>query len=191
MSQTLTDVLSAPDPRYTRANLIVWKVVVQQGDLSILTYAMTDSGAEGIGFMDRKWAETLNLTAKPLPRPVPVSGFHGEEVEDGTVTHYVEADLAMGDHHQKKALFYVTRLSRYPIILGLAWLAVHDLNIRFSDRTAVFDSEYCRRHCNTPHQPTRIRALQDVPLRGRCHGTNSYVRGVRTWSALRLRGANR
>ena len=158
-------MLSAPDPRYTRANLMVWKVVVQQGDLSILTYAMTDSGAEGIGFMDRKWAETLNLTAKPLSRPVPVSGFHGEEVEDDTVTHHVEADLAMGDYHQKKALFYVTRLSRNPIILGLAWLAVHDLNIRFSDRTAVFNSEYCQKHCNTPHQPTRIRALQDVPLR--------------------------
>jgi hypothetical protein len=96
-----------------------------------------------------------------------ITGFHGEEHVDGTIVRYIEADLRVGDHVEKDAIFYVTRLSRYPIILGMPWLAQHDPVIKWSARTIQFSSEFCQRACNVPSLPQRTKALNDVPRRSR------------------------
>jgi len=43
---------------------------------------------------------------------------------------------------------FVTQLGHYPIVLGIQWLELHDVAIRFSYRTLTFGSQYCASHCN-------------------------------------------
>jgi hypothetical protein len=42
--------------RRNRAQLMVWKVSLEQGNCTVPTYAMTNSGAKGVAFVDRNWA---------------------------------------------------------------------------------------------------------------------------------------
>ncbi|SPJ89616.1 related to TY3B TY3B protein [Fusarium torulosum] len=106
---------------------------------------MTDSGAEGKGFVDESWAKSQNLQFRPLKRAFEIEVFDGRPAESGRVTHYVRAGLRIADHYQKSMIFYVTQLASYPIVLGMPWLKQHDPQ------------------CNTPTRPTKIKALQTVP----------------------------
>ncbi|KAH7465047.1 hypothetical protein FOMA001_g16877 [Fusarium oxysporum f. sp. matthiolae] len=124
---------------------------------------MTDSGAEGKGFIDESWAKSQNLQFRPLKRPFEIEVFDGRPAESGQITHYVRAGLRIADHYQKNMLFYVTRLASYPIVLGMPWLKQHDPQVGFAAHTFTFNSPYCQKFCNTPAKPAKIKALQTVP----------------------------
>lgn len=42
-------------------------------------------------------------------------------------------------------------------------MKVHNPLIRFAAHSIMFDSDYCRKYCNTPQRPTKIQALHDIP----------------------------
>jgi hypothetical protein len=48
-------------------------------------------------------------------------------------------------------------------------LKKHDPKIEFASYTFTFDSEYCRKHCNTPARPMKIKILHDIPTKARPH----------------------
>ncbi|KAJ0128788.1 Uncharacterized protein HZ326_28115 [Fusarium oxysporum f. sp. albedinis] len=137
--------------------------LIPTGKDPIPSYAMTDSGAEGKGFIDESWAKSQNLQLYPLKRPFEIEVFDGRPAESGQITHYVRAGLRIADHFQKSMLFYVTRLASYPIVLGMPWLKQHDPQVGFAAHTFTFNSPYCQKFCNTPAKPTKIKALQTIP----------------------------
>nr|CEG03748.1 unnamed protein product [Fusarium acuminatum CS5907] len=124
---------------------------------------MTDSGAEGKGFIDESWAKSQKLQFRPLNRPFEIEVFDGRPAESGQVTHYVRAGLRIADHYQKSMIFYVTQLASYPIVLGMPWLKQHDPQVGFAAHTFTSNSPYCQKFCNTPTRPAKIKALQTVP----------------------------
>lgn len=125
--------------------------------------AMTDTGAEGKGFIDKSWAKSRNLQFLPLKKSFEIEVFDGHPAESGRVTHYVRAGLRIADHYQKSMIFYVTKLGSYPIVLGMPWLKQHDPQVGFAAHTFTFNSQYCQKFCNTPASPAKIKALQTVP----------------------------
>ena len=127
---------------------------------------MTDTGAEGKGFIDRSWAASHELPSKKLEKPIGLEVFDGREAESGLLTHYVTARMRIEDHCEEIRLF-VTQLAHYPVILGMPWMKQHDPRVGFANHTLTFDSEYCRKHCNTPEKPSKIYALHDVPAKAR------------------------
>jgi len=56
---------------------------------------------------------------------------------------------------------FVTKLVHYPIVLGIPWMELHNVAIRFSSRTLTFGSEYYTAHCNTV--PTVAHAITSKP----------------------------
>jgi hypothetical protein len=56
---------------------------------------------------------------------------------------------------------FVTKLGHYPIVLGIPWMNLHDVAIRFSSRSLTFGSQYCMAHCNK--SPTTVTALSEEP----------------------------
>ena len=137
--------------------------LILKGKEPIPSYAMTDSGAEGKGFIDESWAKSQNLQFRPLKRPFEIEVFDGRPAESGQITHYIRAGLRIADHYQKNMLFYVTRLASYPMVLGMPWLKQHDPQVGFAAHTFTFNSPYCQKFCNTPAKPAKIKALQTVP----------------------------
>ena len=47
---------------------------------------------------------------------------------------------------------FVTKL-QYPVVLGIPWLRLHDVSLRFGSHSVVFGSEHCRKHCNATKTP--------------------------------------
>jgi len=56
---------------------------------------------------------------------------------------------------------FVTKLGHYPIVLGIPWMELHDVAIRFSSRTLTFGSQYCIANCN--RVPTVAHAISSEP----------------------------
>jgi hypothetical protein len=166
----LYETFLSEDPekrKRNRAQLMVWEVTLNQRSLTVPTYAMTDSGAEGVCFVDKNWATSKGFKLEPMKRHMPLLNFNGDGEESATVTHFMVANLRLHDHLDKKAFLFATRLSRYPIILGLPWLKLHDPELSFGKETMLFNSKFCQMYCNTPYQPTRVHAVPDVPERDR------------------------
>ena len=146
-----------------RANLMILAANLTLHDASLRTYAMPDTGAEGKRFIDKDWAVDNGFTLQPLKDPIRLETFDGQEAEDGPITHYVQSSMRIQDHLEIKALFLVTRLAHYPVVLGLPWLKMHDPHIGFSSHTVLFDSDFCRQHCNVPLRSSKVHALHDIP----------------------------
>jgi hypothetical protein len=126
-----------------RSQLMVWETSLEQGTRTVPTYAMTDSGAEGVAFVDKNWAISRGFHMEPMRTPMPLVNFNGEEDDSATVTHFLVADLRMNDHLEKNAFLFATNLSHYPMILGLPWLKLHDPELKFGKETMLFNSDYC------------------------------------------------
>jgi hypothetical protein len=150
-----------------RAQLMVWEASLEQDTCTIPTYAMTDSGAEGVAFVDKNWAVSRGFHLELMRTPMPLLNFNGEGDDSATVTHFLVADLRIHDHLEKDAFLFATNLSHYPIILGVPWLKLHDPELKFGKGTMLFNSDYCRKHCNAPLKPSRVRAVPDVPRKDR------------------------
>ncbi|KAK9652865.1 hypothetical protein HCH54_010281 [Aspergillus fumigatus] len=135
----------------------------EEKKIKLPTYALLDTGAEGRGFIDKGWAEDQKLEPIPLEDPITLHTFDGREPENGKITHYVQMDMRIEDHFEKDARFYIVQLAHYPVVLGIPWMKVHDPLIRFAAHSITFDSDYCRKYCNTPQKSTKIQALHDIP----------------------------
>lgn len=133
---------------------------------NLSAYALTDSGAEGKAFIDKSWAEERGIPLLPLKRPFNLEVIDGRSSENA-VTHYVSVACRINDHYQERMMMYATQLAYYPIVFGMPWLKQHDPTIRFAAHTITFDSDYCRKYCNLPGRPSKLRALQDVPKTAR------------------------
>lgn len=105
--------------RRNRAQLMVWEASLKQGACTLPTYAMTDSRAEGVAFVDKNWAISRGYHLEPMKTPMPLLNFNGEGEESTTVTHFLVADLRIHNHLKKEAFLFATNLSHYPIILGI------------------------------------------------------------------------
>jgi len=50
--------------------------------------------------------------------------------------------------HKEQLPMFVTKLGQYPSVLGIPWLRLHDVAVRFASNTVSFGSKYCTTHCH-------------------------------------------
>jgi hypothetical protein len=101
-----------------RSNIIILPITLGEEEKAIPTYAITDSRAEGKGFVDRSWAESHKLPLKRLRQPFGIITFNSDLSTDRTVTQYVETTIRVEDH-SKTIRLNITQLAHYPVILGM------------------------------------------------------------------------
>src|SRR5271169_1965960 len=127
-------------------NHLVITCTLSDNENKIRTHALIDSGATGYSFIDEDFARHHNLPLYKLSTPRSLEVIDGRPISSGTITHIAKAHLSIGSHHEKLPMF-VTKLGHYPLILGIPWLRLHDVAIRFASNTVLFDSDFCLRHC--------------------------------------------
>jgi hypothetical protein len=116
----------------------------------IQTHALIDCEATGIAFMDQDFARPHKVPLKELKERKQVEVIDGRTIESGDITHLAEVGINIQDHKERIPMF-VTKLGHYPIVLGIPWLRLHDVAVRFASNTVTFGSQYCLDHCqNTP-----------------------------------------
>ena len=130
------------------------------GNKTVATHALIDCGATGIAFVDEDFARHHQLPLTPLQHPRSLEVIDGRPISSGDITHVANTHLAILEHQETLPMF-VTKLGHYPIVLGIPWLELHDVAIRFSSRTLTFGSQYCTSYCN--RAPTVVHAHSLAP----------------------------
>ena len=125
---------------------LVVSCILSVNGQTIATHALIDSGATGIAFIDKDFARHHQLPLVPLSNPRSLEVIDGRPISSGDITHTTTVNLLINEHQEELPMF-VTQLGHYPIVLGIPWMDLHDINIRFHSRTVTFGSQYCSTHC--------------------------------------------
>lgn len=107
---------------------------------------MIDSGATGRAFIDETFTQKYDLAFHVLESPRYVSVVDGRRIASGAITHTVRVPVVLGGHSKMLQMF-VTKLGRYPIILGIPWLRSHNPLINWGENLVTFSSKFCQNHC--------------------------------------------
>jgi hypothetical protein len=57
--------------------------------------------------------------------------------------------------HKERIPMFITKLGHYPIVLGIPWLRLHEVAVRFASNTVTFGSQYCVNHCQEAPVPVQ------------------------------------
>jgi hypothetical protein len=115
-------------------------------DQVIQTHTLIDCGATGISFMDQDFAHHHKVPLQELKEPREVEVIDGRTSESGDITHLTKVETGIHDH-KKQMPMCVMKLGHYPIVLGIPWLRLHDVPVRFALNIVTFGSQYCITHC--------------------------------------------
>jgi hypothetical protein len=134
---------------------------VSFGDKTIASHALIDCGATGVAFVDEDFARHHQLPlTPPLKYPRALKVIDGHPISSGNITHTGNTTLSIYEHREQIPMF-VTTQGHYPIVLGIPWMELHDVAIRFSYRTLTFESQYCIANCNPV--PTVAHTISSEP----------------------------
>jgi len=114
-----------------------------------------------VAFIDEDFARHHQLPLTPVKYPRALEVIDGHPISSGDITHTANATLSIHEHREQIPIFG-TKLGHYPIVLGIPWMELHDVAIRFSSRTLTFGSQYYIVNCNPV--PTIAHAISSEPL---------------------------
>ena len=105
-------------------NIGIEKINIHEG---IIIKLLLDSGATGM-FMDRQMAARHGFKLQKLERPIAVRNVDGTNNSGGAITHQVEYNVFYKGHMERMQMD-VCNLGKTEVILGMPWLAAHNLEI--------------------------------------------------------------
>jgi transposase InsO family protein len=100
---------------------------------------MIDCRAEG-DFIDKTYATIMGIKKLALKEPIIVRNVDGTRNEAGTITHYVNVILDIGERRRHERLL-VTKLGKQKIILGIPWLQRENPDIDWQQKTINWRDE--------------------------------------------------
>jgi hypothetical protein len=109
---------------------LVVKCSLKIGDRIIDTHALIDCGALGISFVDKDFVRYYQLQEKELRESRELKVIHGRPITSGTITTMAKLNIGIRSHQEQLPAF-VTKFEHYLIVLGLPWLQLHDVTVKF------------------------------------------------------------
>ena len=107
-------------------------LIYENGTSKVDNKALIDSGSEG-EFIDQNFARSLRIKQTALEEPIKVFNIDGTQNKQGTITHYTELDLLIGERI-KKLWLYITGLGKQKVLLGFTWLRKENPDIDWKQR---------------------------------------------------------
>jgi hypothetical protein len=126
----------------------------------IPTHALIDCGATGIAFMDKDFARHHQIPLQQLKEKKQIEVIDGRTIESGDITHIAKVGMKIQEHGEQLPMF-ITKLGHYPIVLGIPWLKLHDVAVRFASNTVTFGSQYCTTYCHST--PVTVQGVTEEP----------------------------
>ena len=113
----------------------------------IPTHALIDCGSTGIAFMDQDFARHHQIPLRGLKEKKQVEVIDGRPIEFRDITHIAKVGMKIQEHKEQLPMF-ITKLGHYAIVVGIPWLWLHNVAVRFASNTVTFGSQYCITHCH-------------------------------------------
>lgn len=130
--------------------------------VSVQSYALTDSGASAMAFIDESFARQQGLKLQPLRHSRNLNVVDGRSIVSGALTHKVTTKMSIRNHEEEISMF-VTHLGHYPVVLGIKWLQQHDATTKWAANMIIFNSPYCKRNCLKGETSTIVTGIIDIP----------------------------
>jgi hypothetical protein len=109
----------------------------------IPTSVLIDSGAAS-SFIHPSVVKEHNLAVHKLPYKINVYNADGSPNNAGTITHFVQVKLTIGNHKSWQSL-YISNIGRHSVIIGYNFLLHHNPEISWKKKTITFSR--CPREC--------------------------------------------
>ena len=111
--------------------------------LFIRFHALIDLNASEKVFINRKFAQSLNLDLIALKTPRPLETFDESKAVCGPITHYVEIyfKASLVKEGVRFTRFYVTDLSHWPIVFEASWFIENKAHLNFEKMTVEIPIE--------------------------------------------------
>jgi len=122
---------------------------LRNGDHSIQTPAMTDTGAMGFAFIDENFVRQHQFPRYRLNPPRDLEVIDGRPIEFGQITHLTKISCQIQDHTEMLPAF-MTKLGHFSLVLGIPWLQRHAVVTDFVSNSVRFQ---CPDHRNPPAAP--------------------------------------
>jgi hypothetical protein len=101
------------------------------------THALIDCGATGIAFEHQDYAHHHQIPQRGLKEKRQVEVIDGRPIESGDISLIAKVGMKVQDHGEQLPMF-VTKLGHYSIVLGIPWLELRDVAVRFPSNTVSF-----------------------------------------------------
>jgi len=98
----------------------------------VMVKVLLDSGTTGL-FVDKKFVEEHGFKLEKLDQPIEVKNVNGTSNSRGNITHELECNVFYKGHSERLRMD-VCDLGRTKMILGMPWLAAHNLEINWETR---------------------------------------------------------
>lgn len=122
-----------------------------------------DTGATGFAFLDKDFATRHSLPLHELETPHMIDIIDGQPIDLGAVTEIALLGLHIHGHEGKEP-FFVTTLEHYSLWLGIPWMQLQDVAIRFSYNSLTFGSSYCAAHYTQARPRAVVAEGISIPL---------------------------
>ena len=124
----------------------------------IVVKALLDSGATGL-FMDTTFAREKGFKIEKLKNPLLVRNVDGTVNAGGAIMHQVEYNMFFKGHI-KRARMDVCNLGKTEVILGMLWLAAHNLEIDWEK--GEVEMTHCLPICGKRKQEKKRKEVKKV-----------------------------
>ena len=131
---------------------------LRNGDLSIQTSAMIDTGATGFAFIDENFVCQHKFPCYRLNPPRDLEVIDGRPIESSQITHPTKISCQIQDLTEMLPAF-ITKLGHFSLLLGIPWLRKHAIVTDFVSNSVQFQ---CPDHRSPPAAP-RV-ALQAIDM---------------------------
>jgi len=131
---------------------------LRNGDHSIQTSAMIDTGASGFAFIDENFVCQHNFPHYRLNPPQDLEVINGRPIASGQIMHLTKISCQIQDHTKTLPAF-ITKFGHFSLVLGIPWLRSHAIVTDFVSNSVRFQ---CPDHRNPPLAP-RV-ALQTIGM---------------------------
>lgn len=133
----------------TNAKHLLTSCILLINNVSIRIFALVVTGATAFAFINKDFTSLDSLPLQLLKEPRHFEVIDGRPMDSGAVTHIARLGLNIHGHEEDDPLF-VTSLGHYPVVLGIPWMQVHNIAIRFGSNSLNFGSPYCPSPCTSP-----------------------------------------
>lgn len=115
---------------------------------------MIDCGATS-QFMDYEFALKKGIPIQRKKIPEVLTLVDGQKSAAGNLIYEATVLITIG-LHSETVTFQLTKIEKYPMILGMTWLALHNPKIDWKHTSVSFDADYCLQHCLPNQRPTIV-----------------------------------
>ena len=149
----------------------------------VVVRALLDSGATGL-FMDTTFAQEKGFKMEKLKKPLLVRNVDGMINAEGAITYQVEYNMFFKGHVER-ARIDICNLGKTEMILGMLWLAAHNLEIDWEKGEVKIT--HCPPICGRKKQEEKEKEVKKVE-RNKDEETLKKLVSKRFWKWKRVFG---